>query len=139
MRPIIKTSVIVITILTLLSCGTSVKRTLSDTSIPVREIIYDNASMVVYTDDHTRTRRNADKIFLSWVDSKGMRRHVTGKRLLAIGPRQDGCHLTYDFRMIDGTEQRITLIVPEYNQQYRKRHRQTNAAVVNGKKYNFRH
>ena len=95
--------------------------------------------MVIYLDDHTRTRKNADRIFESWLESKNLSRHVTGKRLLAVSPKDDGCHLTYDFRLIDGSEQRVAIIVPAYKQQYRKKHRQINSAYVNGRKYDFRH
>ena len=131
-------TIITVTLLTA-SCGTSAKRALNDPGIPVREVSIENGTMEIYMDDHTRTRRNADRIFDTWIASRDMQRHVTGKRLLAISPKPEGCRLTYDFRMVDGTEQRVVLIVKDYTQGYRKKHRQTNSAVVNGRKYNFNH
>ena len=123
----------------LCACGTSARRTLADKSITQTEVTVRDAEMVIYLDDHTRTRKNADRIFESWLESKNLSRHVTGKRLLAVSPKDDGCHLTYDFRLIDGSEQRVAIIVPAYKQQYRKKHRQINSAYVNGRKYDFRH
>ena len=119
------------------SCGTSAKRTLNDPDIPYREVNIDEGRMEIYLDDHTRTRKNADRIFEKWIESRGMQRHLTGKRLLSISPKPEGCRLTYDFRLMDGTEQRVVLIVKECTQCYRKRHRRTDSAVVNGQKYNF--
>ena len=103
------------------SCGTSAKRTLSNTHEEHAEVTISDTEMVIYLDDHTRSRKNADRIFESWLDSRGMRRSVTGKRLMAIAPKSDGCRLTYDFRMYDGTQQRVTLNVKNYSQQYRKK------------------
>ena len=103
------------------SCGTSAKRTLSNTHEEHAEVVISDTEMVIYPDDHTRSKKNADRIFESWLDSRGMRRSVTGKRLMAIAPKSDGCRLTYDFRMYDGTQQRVTLNVKNYSQQYRKK------------------
>lgn len=139
MRKQLNLSVLLVALLAASACGTSAKRALYDPDIPVREVYIDEDRMEIYMDDHTRTRRNADRIFDNWIASRDMQRHVTGKRLLAISPKPEGCRLAYDFRMVDGTEQRVVLIVKDYTQVYRKKHRQTNSAVVNGRKYNFNH
>ena len=118
MRPRLLTILLAAALLT--ACGTSVKRSLYDQNIETREVTVTAPDMTVYLDDHTRTKKNADAVFNSWVQSRGMQRHVTGKRLLSINPKADGCRLVYDFRMIDVTEQRVTLIVPEYRQAYWK-------------------
>lgn len=131
--------IIFVLMLFAVSCGTSAKRALYDPDIPVREVYIDEGRMEIYMDDHTRTRKNADHIFEKWIETRGMQRHLTGKRLLAISPKPEGCHLTYDFRLMDGTEQRVVLIVKDYSQGYRKKHRRTDTAVVNGRKYNFNH
>lgn len=121
------------------SCGTSYKRSLADAGIQSREVVFSQEEMVIYIDDPARTRRNADKVFQSWIQSRDMQRHVTGRRLYSVAPREDGCHLVYDFRMVDGSQQRVTLVVPEYRQQYRKksRRRERNSMFVNGRVYNL--
>ena len=118
------------------SCGTSYKRTLSDYTINNRRVVYSATEMVIFLDDPARTRKNADKVFDSWIQSRNMQRSVTGRRLLSVAPKEDGCNLTYDFRMVDGTQQRVTLVVPEFRQQYRKK-RNRNSMFVNGRVYNL--
>ena len=118
------------------SCGTSYKRTLSDYTIDNRRVMYSAAEMVIYLDDPARTRKNADKVFDSWIQSRNMQRTVTGRRLLSVATKEDGCNLIYDFRMVDGTQQRVTLVVPEFRQQYRKK-RNRNSMFVNGRIYNL--
>lgn len=121
------------------SCGTSAKRTLSNYEGPHNTVTVSGKRLDIYIDDHTRSRKNADQIFNDWSERAHLKRNITGKRLMSIAPKADGCHLTYDFRLTDGTQQRVTLIVEDYTNTYRKRHRQTNAAYVNGRKYNFNH
>ena len=118
------------------SCGTSYKRTLSDYTIDNRRVVYSATEMVIFLDDPARTRKNADKVFDSWIQSRNMQRSITGRRLLSVAPKEEGCNLTYDFRMVDGTQQRVTLVVPEFRQQYRKK-RNRNSMFVNGRVYNL--
>lgn len=118
------------------SCGTSYKRTLSDYTIDNRRAVYSATEMVIFLDDPARTRKNADKVFDSWIQSRNMQRSITGRRLLSVAPKEEGCNLTYDFRMVDGTQQRVTLVVPEFRQQYRKK-RNRNSMFVNGRVYNL--
>ena len=127
---------ILLALLIACSCGTSYKRTLSDYTIDNRRVMYAATEMVIFLDDPARTRKNADKVFDSWIQSRNMQRSVTGRRLLSVAPKEDGCNLTYDFRMVDGTQQRVTLVVPEFRQQYRKK-RNRNSMFVNGRVYNL--
>lgn len=115
------------------SCGPSARRTLSDAALPAREATFTGKSLTVWLDDHTRTRREADAVFDAWLDSRGMRRGVTGRRLMSVNPSEDGCRLTYDFRTVDGTEQRVVLLVPDYRQAYRKKGNRTKTAYINGR------
>lgn len=121
------------------SCGTSLKRTLADNDIPTSYVEIGGVQMVIYIDDHGRTKKNADEIFNAWAESQHLKGNITGKRLMSIAPRQDACLLTYDFRMTAGNQQRIVLLVLDYTKTYRKKHKQVNSAIVNGKKYDFNH
>lgn len=132
-------TLLIIFIISAVSCGTSAKRSLADGNVAHTEAVIDNAEMTVYLDDHTRTRKNADAIFSAWADSRHIGHNITGKRLLAVSLKEDGCDLTYDFRLVDGNKQRVTLKVTDYKQVYRKKHKQINSAIVNGKKYDFKH
>lgn len=132
-------TLLIIFIVSAISCGTSARRNLADGDIAHTEITVDDAEMVIYLDDHTRTRKNADAIFAAWAESRHIGRNVTGKRLLAVSPKDDGCNITYDFRLVDGNEQRVTIKVTNYRQIYRKKHKQINSAIVNGRKYDFKH
>ena len=121
-------------LLILVSCGTSSKRTLSDTSIQSRTVILEGQSIEIFQDDTFASRRNADKIFDAWAKKSRLKKSITGKRLLSISPKSDGCHLTYDFRLIDGKQQRITLVVPSYTNGYNGKRRNGSArANINHK------
>lgn len=120
-------------------CGTTASRTLSDPNITPTYREVDEVSMLIYIDDHTRTRKNADAIFNVWAERAHLKGNITGKRLLAVMPKGESVHLTYDFRLTDGTQQRVVLIVKEYTKAYRKKHKQINSAYVNGRKYDFKH
>lgn len=132
-------SILLISVLLLASCGTSAKRTLANYEGMHNTVIVSGTTLDIYIDDHTASRRNADRIFDGWAEAAHLKRNITGKRLMSIAPKSDGCHLTYDFRLMDGTQQRVTLIVENYTNTYRKKHRQTNSAIVNGRKYDFNH
>lgn len=119
----------------LASCGTSIKRPIIDPSIETRSAIFSAEEMVVFLDDYKRTRKNADRVFYSWIEAQNLRRSITAKRLLSIAPRQDGCHLSYDFRLMDGTQHRVTLVVPEYRQEYRRKKARRDAMTINRKTY----
>ena len=121
------------------ACGTSVKRTLADKDIPTSYVEIEGVEMIIYIDDHSRTKKNADAIFNAWAESQYLKSNITGKRLMSIAPRQGGCLLTYDFRMTAGNQQRVVLNVQDYTRKYKKKHKQINSAVVNGKKYEFNH
>lgn len=98
------------------SCGTSIKRNLSDTGIKHSTETLEGETFVFYTDNHEESRWNAEKLFNRWAEKKHLKRTITGKRLLSISPKEDGCHITFDFRLFDGTEQRVTIIVPDFVQ-----------------------
>ncbi len=104
------------------ACGTSTKRTLTNTGNNHPEVIVSDMQMTIHPDDHKATRKNADKVFDHWLDTRNMKRSVTGKRLMAIIPKSDGCQLVYDFRLIDGAQQRVTIKVINYKHEYRKQH-----------------
>ena len=110
-------------LLMLTGCGTSSKRTLSDTSIQSKTVILEGQSIDIYQDDTFASRKNADKVFSAWAKKSHLQRNITGRRLLSISPREDGCHLTYDFRLMDGKQQRVTLVVPEYTNGFNGRGR----------------
>lgn len=110
-------------LLSLAGCGTSSKRTLSDTSIQSKTVILEGQSIDIYQDDTFASRKNADKVFTDWAKRSHLQRNITGRRLLSISPREDGCHLTYDFRLMDGKQQRVTLVVPEYTNGFNGRGR----------------
>lgn len=95
--------------------------------------------MTVYLDDHRRSRKNADRIFDDWSEKAHLKSNITGRRLMSIAPKSDGCHLTYDYRLTDGSQQRVTLLVKNYTQSYRKKHRSSANAIVNGREYMFLH
>lgn len=121
------------------SCGTSYKLTAADTSIQTSYAAMEDVRMVIFTDDHSRTRKNADTIFDQWAEENHLKSNITGKRLMSIAQKQEGCILTYNFRMIAGNQQRIVIVVPDYVKAYRKKHKQYDKTVVNGKEYQFNH
>ena len=133
---------IIITVLAVLltaSCATQRdyavdKRPAAET----RETITDQR-MAIYKDDHSATRRNADRIFNGWLDSKHLRGHVVSKRLVSVKPDRDGCQLHYEFRLMDGTRRRVNLVVLNFSQEYKKQKRaRLNNTYVNGRMYQLR-
>ena len=129
--------ILALALLAAASCGTSAKSNLSDGTVTRTETVT-GIPYTFYIDNHSLSRKGADKVFDTWAKEKSLKGHITGKRLMSIAPKSDGCHLTYDFRMVNGTQQRVVLIVEEYTKTYRKKAKRTGQAVVNGRQYNFR-
>ncbi|MBR1434989.1 MAG: hypothetical protein IJ584_07745 [Bacteroidales bacterium] len=129
---------LIVTIILTAACGTSIKRTLSVPDEHERTVVIQDGRMEVYPDDHQGTRKNACRIFDTWAKDAHLSRNITGRRLMALSPKEDGCHLTFDFRLMDGTQRRVTLVVKDYTQTYRNTAKDRRSAIVNGRKYEFR-
>ena len=112
-RPfILPRAILLLVLLLAASCGTSSRNSLSDASVPTETAVVDGPVMEVFTDDHYGTRLNADAIFNAWAKEGGVR--ATSKRLLSISPKEDGCHITYNYRARGKGERRVTLVVKRY-------------------------
>lgn len=110
---------LILAVLILASCGTSMRRTLADEVSNHSTATIDDTEFVLVIDNHRQSRKNADAIFERWARERHLKGNITGKRLMSIAPKDDGCHLTYDFRMTAGNQERVTLIVTHYSQTYR--------------------
>lgn len=119
-------------------CGTSARRNLS-TTVDNHRTEEVNSHMTFYVDNHKWSRKEADRVFDAWTVDAHLKGNITGKRLLSINPKSDRILLTYDFRLTAGNQQRVTLVVRDFEVTNKKRHKQVNSAYVNGKKYDFRH
>lgn len=133
-------NLVILILITLLSasCGTSAKRTLAVPDEHQQTVQTDREQMVIVKDDHQQTRRNADRIFDAWSKTAHLNRNITGRRLMSIAPKDDGCHLTYDFRLTDGSQRRVTLIVRNQKVTYKKSAKDRRAEIVNGRRYELR-
>lgn len=130
-------NLVILILITLLpaSCGTSAKRTLAVPDEHQQTVRTDREQMVIVKDDHQQTRRNADRIFDAWSKTAHLNRNITGRRLMSIAPKDDGCLLTYDFRLADGSQRRVTIVVGTYRETYRKKTKERRTEIVNGRKY----
>ena len=130
MKQIIKLTIFVLFVILTASCGTSAKRTLAIPDEHQQTVRLDQGSI--------ETRRNADRIFDAWSKTAHLHRNITGRRLMSIAPKDDGCHLTYDFRLTDGSQRRVTLIVRNQKVTYKKSAKDRRAEIVNGRRYELR-
>lgn len=114
--------ILILAVMTLAAtgCGTSSKRTLYNYGGPHNAVTIEGYTINIYADDHRASKKNADRLFDEWAEMAHLSRNITGKRLLSIATKTDGCNLTYDFRLVDGSQQRLTLIVPSYTNTYKK-------------------
>ena len=134
----IKLSSLVLFAILTASCGTSAKRTLAIPDEHQQTVRLDQGSIEIVKDDHQQTRRNADRIFDAWSKTAHLHRNITGRRLMSIAPKDDGCHLTYDFRLTDGSQRRVTLIVRNQKVTYKKSAKDRRAEIVNGRRYELK-
>lgn len=108
------------------SCGSASKPSTAGSGVQQRTVQITDKKMVIYSDDQNQTRKSADRIFDAWATSRNMKRNITSRQLRSLSPKTDGCHLTYEFRVVDGTRQKVTLVVTNYEtKQYRNRRRGT--------------
>lgn len=102
-------------------CGMSASRTLADTDLVETVVTISDKQMIIFLDDQKESRKNANRIFDEWTKENHIDKNISIKRLHAILPREDGCHITYDFRTTSGLETRITFVVEQYTKAYRKK------------------
>lgn len=96
------------------ACGTSAKRNLCTPSDKHAYVTISDVHFVFYTDNHKQSRKNADRVFDAWAEASHLKGNITGRRLMSIAPKGKTINLTYDFRMIAGNEQRVTLMIEDY-------------------------
>lgn len=87
----------------------------------VIEVEVDDMQLVIYKDDHTRTRKNADKIFNSWADKYQMRKMIKRKQLVTISVQDDCAVVTYNYSPLSGKQQKIVFYVNDFMQNYYKK------------------
>ena len=91
-----------------------------------------------WIDDHRATRKSADRAFDAYA-RKAFQGEIRWRALMSIKPEKTKLTMTYDFAYKDGVLQRLTLTTKNFSRGYRKKHKQTDKAYVNGKQYEFRH
>lgn len=105
------------------SCGVNAHNSLAEVPAKTLEVDIPDTELVIYKDDHTRTRKNADAIFYAWADRIMLRKALKSKQLVAISPKKDEVVVTYNYTPFDGEMQRVTFHVFNYTQTYRKKPR----------------
>lgn len=126
---------ILLTLVLLLTASCGAFNGPSQQTGPVRTETIKETKYVFYKDNHKLSRRNADRIFDEWSEGRNLHRNITKRALRSVSPKADGCHLVYDFRLVDGTWQRVDLKVLNYEQKYRRKPRKTEKVNVNGWQY----
>ncbi len=99
----------------LCACSTSMTRGMSDTGIEASADTLKGVEFVFFENSHEETRYNADEIFNKW--ASGQKLFITAKRLQAVSPKEDGCTITYDYRVGGGKEKRISIFIPSYRRE----------------------
>lgn len=120
MKRILKLIACILLLSSPVSCGVNAHNSLAEVPLKCFDVDVPEMEMVIYKDDHKKTRKNADEIFFVWADEYDLRRMLRSKQLVAIIPKEDEVTITYNYTPFNGELQRVTFHVFHYRQTYRK-------------------
>ena len=130
-----------ICIITMINCFTGCGMSLRTNIIDVPDVVTAaeiNEPVFYWIDDHKATKKSADKAFDAYA-KKAFQGDISWRVLMSVKPEKTRVTMTYDTQLKDGTLARITLSTKNFKTGYKKKHKQTDKAYVNGKQYEFRH